>query len=102
MEERRRYPRRPVEGDTASVPVAQQVRVLDISATGVLLQAARPLRIGVTGALRFSLGGQPFAADVQVSRVTTDDPPSAGYRIGVKFLSVSPEHRQIIERFIAQ
>jgi hypothetical protein len=101
MEERRRFPRRPVEADVANVPVAQQVRVLDISASGVLLHATRPLHIGQTGALRFSLGGQPFAADVQVRRVTIDG-PVAGFRIGVKFLSVSPEHRQVIERFIAQ
>jgi c-di-GMP-binding flagellar brake protein YcgR len=101
MEERRRFPRRPVEGDVASMPVAQQVRVVDISASGVLLHSTRPLHIGQTGALRFSLGGQPFAADVQVRRVTTA-PTADGFRIGVKFLAVTPEHRQVIERFIAQ
>ena len=102
MEERRRFPRRSVQGESAGVPVSQQVRVVDISSVGVLLHAARPLDTGTRAALRLSLGGQPFAADVVVQRVTSDAGPAAGYRIGAKFLSVSAEHLQVIERLIAQ
>jgi hypothetical protein len=101
MDERRRFPRRSVEGEFASIPVSQQVRVVDISTGGVLLHATRPLDEGTRGELRLSLAGQPFAADVMVQRVTSDAGPSAGYRIGLTFLSVSAEHLHVIERFIA-
>ena len=102
MEERRRFPRRSVEGDAASLPISHKVRVVDISSGGVLLHAMTPLDAGTRGALRLSLAGRPFAADVVVQRVTSDAGPAAGYRIGAKFLSVSAEHLQVIERFIAQ
>jgi|SRR5687768_15668609 hypothetical protein len=102
MEERRRFPRRSVEGDAASLPVSYKVRVVDISSAGVLLHATTPLDMGTKGALRLSLGGKPFAADVVVQRVTSDTGPAAGYRIGAKFLSVSADHLHVIERFIAQ
>jgi c-di-GMP-binding flagellar brake protein YcgR len=98
MEERRRFPRRAVEGQFAIVPATCRVRVLDISVGGVLLHASRPVGIGVRGALRLTLGGTLFDADIQVWRVTRDV-VAAGYRIGASFVSVTPEHRQLIERF---
>ena len=102
MEERRRFPRRSVEGEFASVPVSQQVRVVDISASGVLLHATQPLDVGTRGALRLSLAGKPFAADVLVQRVTSGVSPAEGYRVGVKFVSVNAEHLQAIEKFVQQ
>ena len=102
MEERRRFPRRSVEGEFASVPVSQQVRVVDISASGVLLHSTLPLDVGSQGALRLSLAGKPFAADVLVQRVVGSDGPAEGYRIGAKFVSISAEHRHVIERFVTQ
>ena len=102
MEERRRFPRRSVEGQLASVPVSQQVRVVDISASGVLLHSTLPLTVGSQGALRLSLAGKPFAADVVVQRVVGSNGPSEGYRIGATFVSISAEHRHVIERFVTQ
>jgi hypothetical protein len=102
MEERRRFPRRPVEGASADLPVAHQVRVVDISANGVLLHTTTPLAAGTKASLCLSLAGQPFAAEVVVQRTPTAPSDAAGYSIGAKFVSVSPKHLNVIERFLAQ
>jgi hypothetical protein len=45
----------------------------------------------------------PFAADVEVRRVSPGpDGREAGFRIGAMFVGISPEHRQVIERFTNQ
>ena len=93
MIERRQYPRRQVEGEFAGVQATLSVRVLDISVSGVLLQSSRPVQVGERGSLRLSLGGQPFTADVEVQR--------SGYRLALAFVAVTPEHGQLIERFVS-
>ena len=70
MEERRRSPRRQVQGQSMAVPVAESVRVLDLSIAGVLLEDASPPDLGAIAKLKFSVGGEPLAADVEVKRVT--------------------------------
>jgi hypothetical protein len=101
MIERRQYPRREVDGEFAGVQATLSVRVLDISVSGVLLQANRPVQVGERGSLRLSLGGQPFTADVEVQRVTTASPAAGGYRIALAFVAVTPEHSNLIERFVS-
>ena len=100
MEERRRSPRRVVEGELATVPAVFNVRVLDISLAGVLLQSSHPVEPGARGLLRLNLDESPFKAEVQVQRVVADD-ATVGYRLGATFVALSPDHRQLIERFMA-
>jgi hypothetical protein len=101
MEERRRSPRRVVIGiGLTEVPAAASVRVIDISAAGVLLQSTRRMDLGSTGCLRFALAGAPFAANIQVQRVLPAPETSSAYRIGATFMSMTLEHRQLLERFI--
>jgi hypothetical protein len=76
------------------------VRVLDISTAGVLLQSPRLLNPGSRGSLRFTLAGAPFAAEIQVRRVSTASDAAAGYRVGATFVGMTLEHRQLIERFM--
>ena len=102
MEERRRFPRRPVKGDSARVPVVQQVRIVDISAAGVLLYSARALEVGTRASLRLSLDGKPFVAEIQVQRVISNPGDASGCSVGAKFIAVSAEDRQLIERFMTQ
>ena len=102
MEERRRSSRRTVEGELASVPAALNVRVLDISVAGVLLQSSQPLEAGARGRLRLNLDGAPFRADVQVQRVSEPTDAKAGYRVGATFVALTPDLRQLIERFMTQ
>lgn len=83
------------------LPVALSVRILDISLSGVLVQARQAAKEGDRGRLRLDLGGMPFSAEVEVRRVV-----SAGaaddYKIGVAFVALSNEHRQMIRRFTQQ
>ena len=96
--ERRRAPRSPIQGGTfVRMPISVSVQVLDISQGGVLLQSSRPVTVGLRAPLRLSIGGESFAAEVVVTRVL----PSIGgaYAIGAKFLALTPEDRQLIDRF---
>ena len=101
MDERRRFPRRAVEGELATVPAVFNVRVLDISIAGVLLQSTQPVEPGARGSLRLNLGGTPFSADVEVQRIAAGD-AAASYRFGATFVGLSPDLRHLIERFMTQ
>ena len=101
MEERRRAPRREVEGQLATVPAVFNVRVLDISVAGVLLQSNQPVEPGAKGRLRLNLDGSPFRADVEVQRIAESD-ASSGYKFGATFVGLSPDLRHLIERFMTQ
>ena len=85
-----------------AVHSAQSVRILDLSATGVLLQAQDAVSLRSKALLRLSMGGSPFAAEIEVMRVGPAPQPSEGYRIAAQFLVITPKHRQLIERFISQ
>jgi hypothetical protein len=100
MDERRRFLRRNVSDEVAVMPTTTRVRIIDISVAGVLLQTTRRVEPGVRGRLRFTLGGSPFAADVQVRRVAPP-PAGSGYRLGAMFVGMTLEHRQMLDRFIA-
>jgi c-di-GMP-binding flagellar brake protein YcgR len=103
--ERRKTERMPVEiGELVVLPVQMSVRVLDISLSGVLLQAAHPVERGARGSLRLHLDGMPFTADIEVQRIAPapDETSTGAYRIGARFVNTSREHQQAIERFIHQ
>ena len=102
MEERRRSERRSAETQFVKISSSDSVRVLDISTAGVLFQAPSPLSLGTRGRLRLSVGGAPLLAEIEVRRVSVAPDLSPGYRIGAKFVAMTPKHRQLIERFISQ
>jgi hypothetical protein len=100
MDERRRHPRRPVDHETASMPAMLTVQVLDITADGALLQAARPVAVGTRAMFRLNLGGTMFNAEMLVQRVAPAPGGALGVRIGASFINVAPGDRQLIERFV--
>ncbi len=104
MIERRRSARIAVDGRLATAVTSTDVQVLDISVAGVLLQTSQQLTLGARGCLRLNLWGEPFAADVEVRRVSRlmDGDREAGYGVGAVFVAIMPEHRQLIERFASQ
>ena len=102
MEERRRFPRHDTAGQLATVPASVNVRVLDISVAGVLLHSSESIAAGTKGNLRLHLDGSAFRADVQVQRVAAAPAGTAGYRLGATFVGLSPDLRQLIERFMAR
>jgi hypothetical protein len=79
------------------------VRLLDISLSGVLLEASHPVEQGTRGTVRFNFGGTPFSAAVRVERV--DIRREAGgerFNIGAAFVALSREDQRVIERFADQ
>jgi hypothetical protein len=103
MDERRRAMRVAVHGHAAEVLSNLDVQVLDISAAGVLLQTSQPVEPGMRGCLRLNLWGQPFAADVEVRRVSqSGGERGGGYGVGAVFVGLMPEHRHLIEQFAKQ
>jgi len=101
MEERRRFPRVVMSHDSRVVlPLTVPVKVIDVSLGGVLLESTPPVNVEARGILRVSMGGAPFAANIEVRRVS--DVPGSRISVGARFVSVSVEHRQVIERFTNQ
>src|SRR5262245_28277552 len=97
----RRSPRYEVRPhDQVILPTNASVQVLDISVGGVLLQSNRPMKVGARGTLRFTIDGQSIATDVLVARVNrSNEGAEPRYRIGARFVAMTPEDRNIIERF---
>lgn len=102
--ERRRVPRAVIADTELSVlafPIP--VRLLDISLSGVLLEAAHAVDLGTRGTLRFNFGGVPFSADVKVERLDSQPQGSAErYTIGASFVALSRQDQRVIERFADQ
>ena len=99
MEERRRTPRREVQGQSMGLTVAESVRVIDISRSGVLLHTSSPPDVGARARLRLSVAGEPLAAHVEVRRVSA---VSGGYRVGARFVEMTPVHRRLIAQVMGK
>jgi hypothetical protein len=103
--DRRRVPRVEIADTELSVlEFHVQVRLLDISLGGVLLESTQAVDLGQRGTLRFNFGGTPFSADVCVEHVSRS-PGSAHaerYAIGAAFVGLSRNDQRVIERFADQ
>jgi hypothetical protein len=90
--------------ELAKVPTSQSVQVLDISVMGVLLHASRAVDPGTRGSLKLNFWGSPFSAEVEIRRAVpvVEHGTTLGYRVGATFVAITPEHRQLIERFASQ
>jgi hypothetical protein len=62
------------------------VRVLNVSASGCLMQSAAPLEEGALAALQVSIGGETCADDVRVTRCQRVEGAGSTYHIGVEFV----------------
>jgi hypothetical protein len=91
-----------MEGHSMAVYSVESVRVLDLSATGVLLQSRESVDVNSKATLRLSVAGAPFAAEVEIMRVAAAPRLADGFRVAAQFLAITPKHRQLIERFISQ
>jgi hypothetical protein len=54
--------------------------------------------------LKLNFWGSPFTADVEIRRAVpvVEHGTTLGYRVGATFVAITPEHRQLIERFASQ
>lgn len=104
-QDRRRTPRAVmVDTELSVLAFPIRVRLLDISLSGVLLEASHPVDLGSKGTLRFNFGGVPFSADVRVERLTALAPAAGASRfsIGATFVALSRQDQRVIERFADQ
>jgi hypothetical protein len=83
-------------------PFVTSVQVLDIGAGGVLLESPREAQLGDRGRLTMSLAGEPFAAQIEVQRVSPASESRSGlFHVAAKFVALRPEDSQVINRCTA-
>lgn len=103
--ERRREPRVPMQEDQViGLPVALTVRLVDISAGGVLLSSSQKLTIGQRARLQTTLGSDPFNVEVEVRRVADGGQEGAArgrYRIGAVFTSLDEAASRSVNHFLS-
>ncbi len=103
--ERRREPRVPMNSDeTVGLPAALTVRLVDISAGGVLLSSPQKMRVGQRAHLRTTLGADPFSVDLEVRRVAGSGPEGAAhgnYRIGAVFTGLDEASSRSVHHFLS-
>lgn len=103
--ERRREPRVPMSDDqTIGLPMALTVRLVDISAGGVLLSSSQKMAIGQRARLHTTLGADPFNVEVEVRRLAAGSLESNGrgrYRIGAVFTTLDEASGRSVNRFLS-
>lgn len=101
--DRRRTPRVAVgQGTRVSVPTALTVRVLDISASGVLISSPQKMDVGQRGRLQVTLGGEPLTVEVEVRRIAegTQEIGRHRYRLGARFVAPDDFARRSVQHFL--
>ena len=103
--ERRRDPRVPMGGDLrVGLPMALTVRLVDISAGGVLLSSSQKLNIGQRARLRTTLGTDPFNVEIEVRRVADGSLDGNGrgrYRVGAVFTALDEIANRSVSHFLS-
>ena len=105
--DRRRTPRVPVGVEhQVGVPVALSVRLLDISASGVLISSPQKMTIGQRARLRTTLGAQALNVEVEVRRVAEHVAQGGNgngrghYRMGAVFVHSDDAARASVQHFL--
>ena len=66
------------------------VRVLEMSATGCLIESRRPIEVGTIRTLRVTLGTEECYDDVEVVRCEAVEGSPTIYHVGVRLLRTKP------------
>jgi hypothetical protein len=100
--ERRRSPRVPMgSGATVLRPVSMAVRLLDLSSEGVLLSCPDAIAPGAVPRVVARLGTRPLDAELDIRHASSQwDQRAGGFRVGGRFVSLTPQARQAIERLL--
>jgi hypothetical protein len=99
QQDRRRSPRVALPQDEeCDLQLRTRVKLLDISATGALVESEIPLPIGARGQLRFALAGAAFAPTVQIRRRAGS--PARDLNLGTVFTSMDDTSRRRLEEFL--
>ena len=76
------------------------VRLLDISASGCLLESASRLVLGSTGSLLVNFEGKEYVDDVRIMRCRQFEGSSGAYQIGAEFLWTNTPHDRSLRRVV--
>lgn len=77
------------------------VRLVDISASGCLLESASRLVVGTTGSLVVTFEGHEFTDDVRVMRCQGEG-SGGGYHVGAEFLWTNAPHERSLRRMVTR
>ncbi len=103
--ERRREPRVPMRDDfKVGLPVGLTVRLMDISAKGLLFFSPQKLKVGQKARLRTTLGADPFNVDLEVRRVSdagASGGTRGGYRVGAVFSVIDEASARSVRHFLS-
>jgi hypothetical protein len=77
------------------------VRLLDISASGCLLESANRLDAGTTGTVRVVYRGIEYSDDIRVMRCQGCEGSSGAYHVGAEFLWTSRPPDRSLRRVVA-
>ena len=103
--ERRREPRVPMtDGPNVGLPMGLTVRLVDISAGGVLLSSSQRMQVGQRARLRTTLGAEPFNVEIEVRRVAEGGPDGATrgrYRVGAVFTGLDEAASRSVNHFLS-
>ena len=78
------------------------VRVLDMSATGCLVESRRPMEVGTIGTLRVRLGSEECYDDIEVVRCEAVEVSPTIYHVGVRLLRTKPRQPGSIRHAVAR
>ena len=76
--------------EVASITTDLQVRVLNVSGAGCLIEATRALAIGTVATLRIRFVGGDFEDTVQIVRCQQITGAGAVFHVGANFLTTAP------------
>ena len=90
-----------VSADSAVLTRELCVRLIDVSASGCLIESNRPIDLGTAATLSVELDGKEYEDDVQVFRCQAIAGAGATYRIGMRFLWPALLHERSIRHALA-
>jgi hypothetical protein len=76
------------------------VRIINVSASGCLIEIPRRMEIGTVGALRLQAGNETYSETVQVVRCQPIAGAGSLHHVGMKFLATTPRHAGTIRRAV--
>ena len=76
------------------------VRLLDISASGCLLESGSRLMLGATGTLLVNFEGKEYVDDVRIMRCLNCEGSSCVYQVGAEFLWTNTPHEHSLRRIV--
>jgi hypothetical protein len=90
-----------VFGSAAFLTRELHARVIDVSASGCLVETTRPLEVGTVGHLRVILCGEECVDDIEVTRCEAIEGLVTSYRVGARLLWTTPRRPGSIRHAVA-